>query len=198
MLHCFWAICLNPVFSHRPHYFSAQCMASQIIAKTLVYFFVFIGNILYTVSALRFLQLAIYLGELSKSVYRKWFLILSTDAYYSIEWCAVNDLTSSLLGVSSLLQLPPIWLWISLYVYHFGFLQVYLMGKFPKVEFRVKGKVPKFGRYLQVTLHRDPINLNSYQQCLRVHVLPTQCNLTLQFLPIWCTRKTVSQCATNF
>lgn len=87
----------------------AQRMASQIIAKTLVYIFVFIGNILYTLSALRFLQLAIYLGELSKSVYRKGFLILSTDAYYSVEWCAVNDLTSSLLGVSSLLQLPPIW-----------------------------------------------------------------------------------------
>lgn len=49
----------------------AQCMASQIIAKTLVYIFVFIGNILYTLSALRFLQLAIYLGELSKSVYRR-------------------------------------------------------------------------------------------------------------------------------
>lgn len=49
----------------------AQRMASQIIAKTLVYIFVFIGNILYTLPALRFLQLAIYLGELSKSVYRK-------------------------------------------------------------------------------------------------------------------------------
>ena len=85
---------------------------------------------------------------------------------------------------------------IPLYVYHFVSLQVYLMDKFPEGS---RGKsVFKFSRYRHLTLHREPIHLNSYQPCLRVLVLPTQYNLTTGVFADLLHEQTVSLCAPNF
>lgn len=79
------------------------------------------------------------------------------------------------------LQLPPVWLWIILNVYHFVFLQGHLKGRLCRRRIRGWGESPIFKNWwiFQATFHRDPTNLNSHQQCVRVPIWPTQWHLVI-------------------
>lgn len=70
------------------------------------------------------------------------------------------------------------------------------MDKFPEGS---RGKsMFKVSRYFHLTLHREPIHLNSYRPCLRVPVLPAQYNLTTGVFADLLHEKTISPCAPNF
>lgn len=61
-----------------------------------------------------------------------------------------------------------------------------------------RGKsICKFGKHLQVTLHRDSTNLNSHEQCPREPVWPTQCHLVIGCFFQSYAWKPVSQCNTD-
>lgn len=157
----------------------------QIMAETLGCLLIFIGNILYPLSYTLF-------SSFNYILRRTFQVTLFTDAFYSIEWCAVNDLTSSLLGVSSFLQLPQMYLWIALTYISFCFLQLYLKGRFPEVKFRVKGKSilnlvdssrwPPYGVYQ----FKHPPALSECARFMNPIIS------LLEFLPIWCMENSIS------